>query len=95
MSDLFGALKLAALIDEDVPRPFVSALVRAIHRIGGEEAVQLYDELITSSDDSRFKFLRIQRNEIVQTELRKAGQAAAASVAEHLGVPVFAAAEAG
>lgn len=89
LPDLFAALKLAALIDEDVPRPLVSALVRAIHRIGGEEAVQLYDDLIASSDDSRFKFLRIQRNEIVQAELRKAGQAAAGAVAERVGVPVF------
>ena len=93
LPELFGALKLAALIDEDVPRPFVSALVRAIHRIGGEEAVRLYDKLITTSDDSRLKFLRIQRNEIVQADLRKAGQAAAASVADQLGVPVFASTE--
>jgi hypothetical protein len=94
LPDLFGALELAALIDEDVPRPLVSALFRAIHRIGGEEAVCLYDELIDSTDDSRLKFLRIQRNEIVQTELRKSGQAAARSVAERVGANVLAATEA-
>jgi hypothetical protein len=33
--------------------------------------------------------MRIQRNEIVQAELRKAGQAAAGAVAERVGVPVF------
>jgi hypothetical protein len=51
--------------------------------------VRLYDELIASSDDSRFKFLRIQRDEIVQSELRKAGQHEAVIVAERLDVPVF------
>jgi hypothetical protein len=89
LPDLFGALQLAALIDEDIPRPLVSALIHAIHRIGGEEAVQLYDELIIASNDSRFTFLRIQRNEVVQAELRMAGQRAATSVAERVGVPIL------
>jgi hypothetical protein len=49
----------------------------------------MYDTLIASSDDSRFKFLRPQRDEIVQTALRAAGQLKAGEVAERLNVPVL------
>lgn len=65
------------------------AINRAILRIGGEEAVRRYDGLIEQSDDSRFKFLRIQRDEVVQSELRRAGQAQAAKVARKLDLPVL------
>jgi hypothetical protein len=42
--------------------------------------------VIASSDDSRFKFLRLQRDEIVQAELRLAGQKRAAGIASRLEV---------
>jgi hypothetical protein len=88
LPDLFRALRVAALLDEDIPT-IGHRLVRAISRIGGEDAVDRYDDLIEASEDSRYKFLRSQRDEIAQQELRKAGQELAPSVASELGVPVL------
>ena len=81
---LFEALTLAIRSEDDSPFGVSGALGRAIYRIGGDEAVRMYDELIEGSDDSRFKFLRLQRDEIVQGELRRAGQASAVDVAARL-----------
>jgi hypothetical protein len=49
----------------------------------------MYYPLIESSDESRFKFLRLQRDEIVQAELRAAGQLKAGEVARRLEVPTL------
>jgi hypothetical protein len=81
---LFDALTVALRIDDDSPFGVSGVIGRAIYRIGGEEAVHMYDELIASSDESRFRFLRLQRDEIVQAELRTAGQTRAADVASRL-----------
>jgi hypothetical protein len=89
---LFEALGAALSTEGDSPFGVSSALGRAIYRIGGDDAVLGYDELIASSDDSRFKFLRLQRDEIVQAELRVAGQRRSAEVAGAIGAPVLAAA---
>jgi hypothetical protein len=81
---LFDALGLAVRVEGDSPLGISGAIGRAIYRIGGDEAVRMYDELIAGSDDSRFKFLRLQRDEIVQAELRMTGQACATDVASRL-----------
>lgn len=86
---LFEALGAALATEGDSPFGVSAALGRAIYRIGGDEAVLRYDELIASSDDSRFKFLRLQRDEIVQAELRVAGQRRSAEVAAAIGSPVL------
>ena len=84
---LFEALRAAVATEADSPLGVSTAITRAIYRIGGEEAVRMYDALIASSDDSRFKFLRLQRDEVVQAELRLAGQLKAREVAERLNLP--------
>ncbi|HEX6679300.1 MAG TPA: hypothetical protein VF063_01515 [Gaiellaceae bacterium] len=81
---LFEALALALPLENGSPFGAAGSIGRAIYRIGGDEAVQRYDELIESSDESRFKFLRLQRDEIVQKELRVVGQRDAAEVASRL-----------
>lgn len=86
---LFDALAAALEVETDDPFGPARALQRAIYRIGGDEAVRSYDELIASSDESRFKFLRLHRDELVQAELRRAGQARVAEVAEALELPVL------
>lgn len=86
LTALFEGLALAIRSEDDSPFGVSGALGRAIYRIGGDEAVRMYDELIGSSDDSRFKFLRMQRDEIVQAELRRAGQATAVEVHKRLGL---------
>jgi hypothetical protein len=89
LPQLFNALRIAIATEADAPFGVSSAIGRAIYRIGGDEAVRLYDNLIASSDDSRFKFLRLQRDEIVQAELRPARQQKSREVAERLNVPVL------
>ncbi len=86
LASLFAALALAIRLEDDSPFGVSGAIGRAIYRIGGDDAVRTYDGLIASSDDSRFKFLRLQRDEIVQAELRRAGQAAAVEVGAQLGL---------
>lgn len=86
---LFGALAAAVTNEGESPFGVSGGISRAIQRIGGDDAVRMYDELIDSSDDSRFKFLRLQRDEIVQAELRAVGQRHVAEVAERLNVPVL------
>lgn len=89
LPQLFRSLSVALLSEDDSPFGISSSIGRAIHRIGGDDAVRMYDELIASSDESRFKFLRMQRDEIVQAELRKYGQEHAVDVAIHLNVPII------
>jgi hypothetical protein len=84
---LFAGLEAEVDLAHDDPFSVRGGLQRAIHRIGGEEAVRLYDELIDKSEDSRFKFLRIPRDDLVQSELRRAGQEVAPLVAGQLGLP--------
>jgi hypothetical protein len=86
LASLFDALAPALRLEDDSPFGVSGAIGRAIYRIGGDEAVRTYDELIASSDESRFKFLRLQRDEVVQKELRAIGQANAAEVAARLQV---------
>jgi hypothetical protein len=81
---LFEALALALRTEDDSPFGVSGAVARAIYRIGGDESVRMYDDLIASSDESRFKFLRLQRDEIVQAELRATGQRSAAEVVSRL-----------
>lgn len=84
---LFAALEAELRVERDDPFGVRSELERAIHRIGGEDAINRYDDLIHRSVDSRFKFLRIPRDALAQSELRAAGQEHASAVAEELGVP--------
>ena len=49
----------------------------------------MYDDLIAGSDDSRFKFLRLQRDEIVQVQLRVAGQRHVSEVAKRPNIPAL------
>jgi hypothetical protein len=84
LKPLFDALALAIRSEDDSPFGVSGALGRAIYRVGGDEAVRMYDELIDNSDESRFKFLRLQRDEIVQAELRRTGQASAVDVTARL-----------
>jgi hypothetical protein len=85
----FEALAAAVCAEVESPCGISGSLGRAIRRIGGAEAVRMYDNLIERSDDSHFKFLRLQRDEILQVELRSIGQLRAAEVAERLGVPAL------
>jgi hypothetical protein len=87
LPDLFDALLLDLEHERDDPFGPGRSLHRAILRIGGEEAVRRYDELIASSDEPRFKFLRLWRDEVVQSELRAVGQSRAGEVAAALSVP--------
>jgi hypothetical protein len=87
---LFAALEAELKVKRDDPFGVRGDLERTIHQIGGEDAIRMYDDLIEGSDDSRFKFLRIPRDALVQSELRAAGQERAAAVADELGVPTLA-----
>ncbi len=95
LPQLFAALEVAIKTEGESPFGVSRPIGRAIYRIGGDDAVRTYDELIASSDDSRFKFLRLQRDEIVQAELRAAGQLKAGEVAERLRLPVLEASDLG
>lgn len=86
---LFAALLKAVLQDDQSPFGPFGEITRAIHYVGGKDAVRRYDELIESSEDSRVKFLRIQRDRLVQEILRSVGQEQAAKVASRLGIPVL------
>jgi hypothetical protein len=63
------------------------SLIAAIRRIGGDEAIRRYDDLLEAADKPRLMFLRRAREEIVQDELRKVGQVQAPRTAESLGFP--------
>jgi hypothetical protein len=89
LPQLFDALRADLEAQRDDPFGPSRALLRAILRIGGEEAVRRYDELIFSSEESRFKFLRLHREDVIQSELRRVGQLRAPDVAASLGVPVL------
>ena len=89
LPDLFEALRADLQVKRDDPFGPSRFLHRAILRIGGDEAIKGYDELIGASEESRFKFLRIHRDDVVQAELRKVGQEAAADIAGALGLPVL------
>jgi hypothetical protein len=83
---LFAALEADLKVERDDPFGLHPDLQRAIHQIGSEDAIRMYDDLIEASDDSRFKFLRIPRDALVQSELRAAGQERAPAIADELGV---------
>jgi hypothetical protein len=89
LPDLFEALAAALPGEGESPFGVSTAVGRAIYRIGGEDAVRMYDDLIAGSDDSRFKFLRLQRDEIVQVQLRVAGQRHVSEVAKRLNIPAL------
>jgi len=89
LPDLFEALRADLMVERDDPFGPSRYLHRAILRIGGDDAVKGYDELMSTSDESRFNFLRIHRDDVVQAELRKIGQESAADVARTLGLPVL------
>jgi hypothetical protein len=63
------------------------SLLSAIRRIGGAEAVAGYDELMGSSNESAFRFMRASRGEVVQDVLNQSGQTLAPVVAASLGMP--------
>jgi hypothetical protein len=85
---LFACLG-AALALPRANNPFgpVQALVSAIGRIGGAEAVARYDELIASSDAPAFRFMRSTRDEVAQECLKRTGQEAAPAAAQSLDLP--------
>ncbi len=86
---LFRALEAELRTERDDPFGIRNNLIGAINRIGGEDAVRRYDELIERSTESPFKFLRIARDELVQNELQAAGQLEAEQVATRIGVPLL------
>jgi len=84
---LFDCLSSALAQPAEGPFGALPSLISAIRRIGGVAAVRRYDELITSSDESRFKFMGSVREDVVQDVLRREGQTAAPNAAAALGLP--------
>jgi hypothetical protein len=84
---LFASLRAALATGQDGPLGALPSLISTIRRIGGEEAVAGYDELIASSEEPGFRFMRASREEVAQDELKKAGERAAADAAASLGLP--------
>jgi hypothetical protein len=87
LGQLFAAVRAALGAGEDRSITVLSALISAIRRIGGAEAVAQYDELMVSSDEPSFRFMRANREEVVQDELKRAGRRAAQDTAALLGLP--------
>jgi hypothetical protein len=63
----------------------VSPLIQAIPRIGTEEAVTRYDELLTTVPDT--EFLRLQRDAIAESLLADCGVAFGRAAAGEVGLP--------
>jgi len=72
-----------AWLSVDVATPVMTA----IRTIGGPRAVEGYDRLLEESED--FRFLRLQRDAIVQSMLQMEGLDAAPQAARELGLPVL------
>lgn len=86
---LFDCLATAFRHGLDRPVDVAGPLICTIRRIGGDEAVRCYDEIIEGTEETNFKFLRRARDEVVQDELRKAGRSAAERSAYMLGLPIL------
>jgi hypothetical protein len=63
-------------------------VMNAIRKIGGQSAIERYDQLIARQDG--FQFLQGQREAIVQAMLQRQGLKAAEHAARELGLPIIA-----
>jgi hypothetical protein len=90
LAPLFACLSAALSRPAEDPFGALPSLSSAIRRIGGVEAVRRYDDLIASSEESRFKFMASVRDDVAQDALRRAGQTSASSAAGALGLPYVA-----
>lgn len=84
---LFACIRAALLAPGDGFA--LSRLCAAARRIGTVAAIELYDELIASSADPRYKFMLSSRDEVLFDLLQTEGQAAAENACRLLGLPVL------
>lgn len=89
LPDLFSTFKEVLEHEREPVLGALPSLTAAIRRVGGVEAVRLYDEMISSSENPRFKFSRSYRDDVLNDLLERTGQAAAVEAAKGLSLPIL------